>query len=204
MWWFVADVGEDPLTHNEPLLASLAQASIAGTLVFGANAGKRAVRFFGVAARDKTDHEDGQRNGYGFNLHAGSRAATKDKTRREMMCRYLLRPPQSNERLSRMPDGRYQVRLKSPWSDGTCAVVLDGPELVGRLVVLIPPPRSHAVRYFGVLAPRSALRKHVVQPSATGDGCGNCETATDPPTMAQRLLAAGNPHTAGDGLGLNS
>jgi len=40
------EAGVDRLAHRDPLLASLAQASIAGTLVFGVNAGKRAVRFF--------------------------------------------------------------------------------------------------------------------------------------------------------------
>ena len=127
---------QDTLADKEPLLSSLAQASIRGTLLFGANAGKRVVRFFGTAARHSRDNDraDGDHNGaYGFNLHAGSRAAASDKTRREMMCRYLLRPPLSNERLTRLSDGRYEVRLKSPWKDGTTSVVLEGTELVGRL-----------------------------------------------------------------------
>jgi len=162
----------DTLADKEPLLSSLAQASLRGTLLFGANAGKRVMRFFGAAAstsRD-TEHDDAEQNGaYGFNLHAGSRAAVSDKTRREMMCRYLLRPPLSNERLTRLPDGRYEVRLKSPWKDGTTAVVLEGTELVGRLVVLVPPPRVHTIRYFGVLAPRSSFRSSVVRPRADAD-----------------------------------
>ena len=100
---------QDTLADKEPLLSSLAQASIRGTLLFGANAGKRVVRFFGTAAGHAAGHSrdndrgDGDHNGaYGFNLHAGSRAAASDKTRREMMCRYLLRPPLSNERLTRL------------------------------------------------------------------------------------------------------
>ena len=36
-------------------------------------------------------------------------------------------------------------------------------ELLRRLAALIPPPRVHLVRYFGVLAPNAALREQVIQ-----------------------------------------
>jgi hypothetical protein len=36
-------------------------------------------------------------------------------------------------------------------------------ELLRRLAALIPPPRTHLVRYFGVLAPNAALREQVIQ-----------------------------------------
>ena len=40
---------------------------------------------------------------------------------------------------------------------------MDPMELLRRLASLIPPPRTHLVRYFGVLAPNAALREQVIQ-----------------------------------------
>jgi hypothetical protein len=94
------------------------------------------------------------------------RASAKDKQQRERLCRYLLRPPLSNDRLSRLPDGRYSLRLKKPWSDGTVAQISSGEELLARLVVLVPPPKVHTVRYYGVFAPRSRLRRLIVPETA--------------------------------------
>lgn len=71
----------------------------------------------------------------------------------------MTRPPLSKERLA---DGRYRIELKRAWRDGTTAIVLEGVERVGRLAALVPPPRAHLTRYFGVFAPRAALRTAVV------------------------------------------
>ena len=40
---------------------------------------------------------------------------------------------------------------------------MDPMELLRRLAALIPAPRTHLVRYFGVLAPNAALREQVIQ-----------------------------------------
>ncbi len=95
-------------------------------------------------------------------MHAGARASAKDQKARERLCRYLVRPPLSNDRLTRTDDGRYRIALKRVWDDGTTAIVVSGEELVGRLALLVPPPRVHTTRHFGVWAPRSALRRLVV------------------------------------------
>ena len=54
-------------------------------------------------------------------------------------------------------------------------MVVSGEELMARLAVLVPPPRVHTTRYFGVFAPRSSLRRLVVPcspaaPKARNDG----------------------------------
>ena len=51
-------------------------------------------------------------------------------------------------------------------------------ELLRRLAALIPPPRTHLVRYFGVLAPNAALREEVIQ------------TASPSPALLDRLKHA--------------
>jgi len=47
-----------------------------------------------------------------FNLHAARRVAPNDKQGREMLCRYILRPPLANERLHLLADGSVTVEFK--------------------------------------------------------------------------------------------
>jgi hypothetical protein len=101
-------------------LAALATASIAGVLALGPKAGQRPMRLFGQRARDADErHQKAPKNAYGFDLHAGSRASAHDKQARERLCRYLLRPPLSNDRLTRSDDGKYRIALKRVWDDGS-------------------------------------------------------------------------------------
>jgi len=68
------------------------------------------------------------------NCHDAAAPADTDTKQRERLCRYLLRPPLSNDdRPRRLPDRQYSVRLKRAWSDGTSEIVLDGLALLGRL-----------------------------------------------------------------------
>jgi hypothetical protein len=102
----------------------------------------------------------------GFNLHAATRVAANDKPGREILCRYILRPPLANDRLQVLPDGRVQLSFKRPWSDGTNSVALAPLALIARLAAIVPPPRRHVTRYFGVLSSHSNLRSLVVPPPA--------------------------------------
>jgi hypothetical protein len=56
-------------------------------------------------------------------------------------------------------------------------------ELIERLVRLIPPPRAHQVRYYGILAPGASQRDRIVPGKAiegsaegTSQRAGHCET----------------------------
>lgn len=173
--WIDAELAEDDFAQREPLLADLYAGSIAGRLVTGSHAGMRPMRLFGAAAREDRHEEDvaHPRNTYGFDLHAGVRVSAHDRSHLERLCRYLVRPALSNDRLHRLEDGRYSVRLKTPWRDGTSHIVLTGVELVARLAALVPPPRVHTVRYFGVFAPRAKLRP-VIVPKPDEDDASSC------------------------------
>lgn len=161
--WLDAEPGDDRFAQEQPLLASLASASIAGLLATGRNAGTRPMRLFGRVARDAEGRGDkAPKNAYGFDLHAGTRAAGRDRKARERLSRYLLRPPLSNDRLTQTSGGKYRVALKRAWDDGTTALVLSGQELMARLVLLVTPPKVHTVRYFGGWARRSKLRPFIV------------------------------------------
>lgn len=81
-----------------------------------------------------------------------------DKQGREHLCRYVLRPPIANDRLHLLPGNKVELAFKRPWSDSTSAVVLDAQAPIARLAAIVPPPRRHTTRYFGVLSSHSALR----------------------------------------------
>jgi hypothetical protein len=58
--------------------------------------------------------------------------------------------------------GRLAYLLKSPLADGTEVLMLEPCELLRRLAALVPPPRAHLVRYYGVFAPASVWRSRIV------------------------------------------
>jgi hypothetical protein len=50
-----------------------------------------------------------------------------------------------------------------PWRDGTTHVVFEPTELLEKLAVLVPWPRSNALRYHGVFAPGAKWREAVIR-----------------------------------------
>ena len=49
----------------------------------------------------------------------------------------------------------------APMSYGRSELILSPPELIERVAALVPPPRRHRLRYYGVLAPNAPLRPAV-------------------------------------------
>jgi hypothetical protein len=74
------------------------------------------------------------------------------------------RPALSNDRLQRRPDGPLRQELKTPWLDGTAAIVLAPLDLIAGLYTLVPPPRFNPTRFHGVLAAAARLRGEFVSP----------------------------------------
>jgi hypothetical protein len=184
--WLDAPPENDLLAEKEPMLAQLYAASIAGTLVMGPRAGQRQMRLFGAAARDSDADRGKVKNAYGFDVDASVRVPANDRKRLEKLLRYTLRPPLSRSRLEKLSDGRYCIALKKAWGDGTTHIILDGPELLGRLAALVPPPRAHLTRYFGVFAPRSKLRGEVVPKPKEDVDNNDCKHAPDTERERQR------------------
>ena len=100
----------------------------------------------------------------GFSLHARTTAATDDTRAREQLVKYVLRPPIAQERLTLLPDELVRIQLKKRFKDGTIAVDLDPLSLLVRLASAVPPPRTHQVKYAGVLGAASKLRALIVPP----------------------------------------
>jgi hypothetical protein len=105
----------------------------------------------------------------GFTLHAGTRAGALATAGREALLRYALRPPIGQERIVPQQDGMVRIVLKRAFSDGTVAVDMDPLSLLCRLVTSVPAPRSHTVKYSGVLASASRWRSRITPHSVSGD-----------------------------------
>jgi Putative transposase len=93
------------------------------------------------------------------------------RERLEHVCRYVLRPSLALERLSESSHGQLLYELGHPRADGSTHVLLDPLELLEKLAVLVPAPRTHLLRYHGVLAPAAAWRSLIV-PRPVADGGG--------------------------------
>ena len=72
---------------------------------------------------------------------------THARDRLEKLIEYIARGPLSNERLDITDDGKVKLQLKSPWWDGTSHLLLSPHEFLEKLVAIIPPPKSHLVRW---------------------------------------------------------
>jgi hypothetical protein len=129
----------------------------------------------------------------GFDLHGRVAVGAFQRQRLEELVRYCARPPLSYDRLSKREDGRYELRLKTRWRDGTTHLCFEPIELMGRLSAQIPKPRVNLVLYAGVLAPHAKMRPEVVkharpqplaQPSAT-----ETQTRAERETWAELMRA---------------
>ena len=77
-------------------------------------------------------------------------------------------------------DGEDRVvpTLWHPWRDETTALRLDSEDFVARLAALVQPRGQHTVRYDGVLAPASPLRRKAVGalvPRTQADRCASTD-----------------------------
>jgi hypothetical protein len=106
----------------------------------------------------------------GYSLHADVYIHANDRAGLERLLRYGARPALALARLDRMADGRIRYALKRPTkAGGPLELVLTPIDLLRRLAALVPPPKSHLVRYFGVFAPNSKVRSLIV-PEVPADG----------------------------------
>lgn len=107
----------------------------------------------------------------GWNVHAAVRIRARDRKGLEKLVRYVARPAVPEGRLERLDDGRVQMTLKRPWSDGTKALTFEPLTFMERVVALIPLPHVNLVRYHGVWASRSKWRAAVIPRPKKGRRC---------------------------------
>jgi len=160
----LSDEAGDGVNEPEtPPLHALYAASVRQRVAMGPRAGATVLRL-GDASTVRDAPPKGRRQARlgGFDLHANTSVRAKNRRKLERLCRYLLRPPVAEDRLSFAPDGSVLVRLKTPWRDGTSHIALQPLELLEKLAALTPRPYVNLIVYHGVLAPNAKWRREVV------------------------------------------
>ena len=142
------DLETDPLAADAPVLAQLSAAAVRGRSAFGDRAGTPVLRV-GRAPDAPWVWTVGPRHAHleRFDLHADRAVRADDRAGLETLCRYLLRPPLAQERLSRLADGRVVCTLRHPWHDGTRQLIFTPHEFLERLAAITPRPRVNLVLY---------------------------------------------------------
>ena len=174
---------DGPDESEVPPLHALYAASVRQRVAMGRRAGAAVLRLADgptvTAAEPKRRRQ--ARLG-GFDLHANTSVRAKNRPKLERLCRYLLRPPVAEDRLSFAPDGSVLLRLKTPWRDGTSHIALQPVELLEKLAALIPRPYVNLIVYHGVLAPNAKWRREVVR-------FGRAQVESEPSASSSRKVA---------------
>ena len=112
---------------------------------------------------DKSDADEmmGWEHGGGFSMDASVCISGTDRAGLERLLRYCARPPFALEHLHPLDADHLIYHNPKPRSDSPRDLVLTPLELIDKIAALIPPPRAHRHRYYGVLAPNSPLRAAV-------------------------------------------
>ena len=103
----------DAWAEDAPVLAGIAAASVQGVVALGDRAGARVRRVGNQAEEDETPalgHCHARQDG--FDLHAGVLVPAGQRERLEGVCRYVLRPPVAQDRLTRTGEGQVRLALK--------------------------------------------------------------------------------------------
>ena len=122
-------------------------------------------------------------HGGGFSVDGSVRIEAADRAGRERLLRYCARPPFALDRLRELDPERLLYEGTKPGPGGNGPLLLTPLELLDRLAALVPPPRIHRHRYFGVLAPNSPLRSAVTAlalAATTSPPAPNPEPAAEP------------------------
>lgn len=114
----------DAIGFREPAMAAVAAASLRRMVATGSRKGLPVRRL--RTGQTPTPRLLGRTCAEveGFNVHANVRVAANDRVGLEALCRYIARPPLSDDRLQEREDGTLSLRLKRVWSDGTTHLLL--------------------------------------------------------------------------------
>jgi hypothetical protein len=105
---------DDAIGDEDPLLARLLGAATTGAPPAGPAQKRAPVRIAQDPLARPVSRGRLCAQHCGFNLHAATRVAGNDKTGRQTLCRYILRPPLANDRLQVLPDGSIALCLQAP------------------------------------------------------------------------------------------
>jgi ribosomal protein S27E len=159
---YLEDAFDDALQFDNPAFAKMLGASTKNLIAFGPNKNREIRKFIGSGFGYEEDlpilNSKLCAAVNGFSLHANTLVKANQRKRLETLCKYVLRPPVAEERLSFLNNGDVCYKLKKRWTDGTSHIIFTQMEFMEKLAALAPPPRAHQVRFHGFLAPHSKNR----------------------------------------------
>jgi hypothetical protein len=124
----------------------------------------------------------------GFSVHNRVRVEPEDQLAVERLARYIMRPPISLERMQwsgdgevfYQPKGGHDGRARPP---GDVAEAFDPADFLARVIMHVPEPRRHLVRYYGAYSnvSRGKRRRHdeVAAGASSRDGEHASSARTD-------------------------
>jgi hypothetical protein len=140
----------------------------------------------------------------GFSVNAGVCIEAHDRAALERLLRYCARPPFAMDRLRKEGAAlvyRCAKQHSEPARDKRGVKVdeltLTPLELIERIAALVPPPRIHRHRYFGVLAPNSPLRAAVTAFATPAQALPAQPEQTGASDVAPGVVPVGNADGAG-------
>jgi len=103
----------------------------------------------------------------GFSVDGSVKLHKNDSKGLERLLRYCARPIFASERLQQLSDNTLIYKPDKQWKNSNGQSYAQHPitltpiEFIEKIAILVPPPRIHRHRYFGVLAPNSPYREQV-------------------------------------------
>ena len=155
----------DAVFRDHDSLAQVTAASIGGKIAFGPNAGRYVTRIgsgFGYGEETPLVKSSRCCSLNGFSLHANTSFNSLQRAGLYKLVEYIARGPISNKRLEITKAGHVKLELKTAWSNGTTHLLFTKEEFLEKLAALIPPPRTHLVRWSGVFRSNSPIRSKIV------------------------------------------
>ena len=113
-------------------LQPLQAAAITYRIAFGPRAGQKVLTLRGAMAREGMARELLCSDIDGFSLHAAARVQAHERKRLEQLCRTITRPALADERVQLNDAGQVELKLKTPWRDGTTHLVMSPLEFLQR------------------------------------------------------------------------
>jgi hypothetical protein len=118
----------------------------------------------------------------GFSVHNRVRVEPEDGPGVERLARYIMRPPISLERIrwdgvgevSYQPKGGHDGRARQP---GDVAEAFDPADFLARVIMHVPEPRRHLVRYYGAYSNVSRGKRRRRDEATVGVAPGDAEHA---------------------------
>ncbi len=115
----------------------------------------------------EADNMKSWQGGVGFSVDGSVKLHKNDSKGLERLLRYCARPVFASERLQQLSNNLLIYKPDKQWknSNGQSyaqhSITISPVEFIEKIATLVPPPRIHRHRYFGVLAPNSSYREQV-------------------------------------------